>query len=172
MVYADWLEERGQHARAEFLRVQQEMIALAVDDPRFRGRSARLRELAATIDVQWRRKIARPAIENCVAFDFRCPKEWGALAPTARSNVKHCDACDKDVFYCIDVPEARRHAERGACVALDLASVRWQHDLAPPFGEITCQQCGTDLGPSRPDACPQCGEAIGGEEELVMGQIA
>jgi hypothetical protein len=75
--------------------VQQELIGISVDDARFRGLSERLRELAATIDVQWRRKVARPAIESCATFDFRCPKERGALAPMQRSNVKHCESCDK-----------------------------------------------------------------------------
>jgi len=161
LVYADWLEERGQISRAEFLRVQQQLIGMSADDLRFRGLSEGLRELAATIDIQWRREVARPAIESC-GFDLRCPKDWGALAPTPRSHVKHCDSCNKDVFYCIDVSEARQHASRGACVVLDVASARWQHDLEPPFGSIACKSCGTDLGLAAClDECPSCGESTG-----------
>jgi uncharacterized protein (TIGR02996 family) len=161
LVYADWLEERGQISRAEFLRAQQLLIGMSDDDPRFHGLSEGLRELSATIDVQWRRKIARPAIENC-GFALRCPKEWGALAPTARSHVKHCDSCNKDVFYCIDVSEARQHASRGVCVAIDIASARWQGDLEPPFGSIACHRCGADLGLAAClDKCPSCGKSTG-----------
>ena len=78
IVYADWLEQRGESTRAEFLRIQQELIALAPDHPRFAPRTARLRELAATLDVAWRFAVARPAIERCdVKFDFSA-EEWGA----------------------------------------------------------------------------------------------
>ena len=33
LVYADWLDEHGRHARAEFIRVQCELARLSADDP-------------------------------------------------------------------------------------------------------------------------------------------
>lgn len=131
MVYADWLEEHGEAVRAEFLRVQQALVTTSPDDASFQASSERLRALAPAIDVAWRYKVARPAIERCVAFDFECPKDWGSLATTERSNVRFCGACSKQVFYCSTVDEARRHADRGECVAVDVANLRHSRDLEP-----------------------------------------
>jgi len=131
LVYADWLEEHGEATRAEFLRVQQALVSSAPEDPAFRERSDRMRALAASIEVGWRYKIARPIIENCLAFEFECPKEWGSLATTEKSNVRYCGACAKRVFYCGTVDEARRQAQRGNCVAVDIANLRRAGDLEP-----------------------------------------
>lgn len=131
MVYADWLEEHGDWVRAEFLRVQQALVATAPHDPAFAERSERLRELAAAIDVGWRYKVARPAIENCVAVEFECPREWGSLAMTEKNSVRYCSSCAKRVFYCSTVEEARRHAQRGNCVAVDIVPLRRAGDVEP-----------------------------------------
>lgn len=56
LVYADWLEERGDGTRAEFLRLLQAEIdhdrAGRID------RVARLRELVGAIDVEWRLRVS------------------------------------------------------------------------------------------------------------------
>lgn len=57
IVYADWLEERGETARAEFLRTLELLVTTTVDDPLFRERSDRMHELGAAIDVRWRYKV-------------------------------------------------------------------------------------------------------------------
>ena len=131
LVYADWLEEHGEATRAEFLRIQQALLSTTPEDPAFRERSERMRVLAASIEVGWRYKIARPIVENCLAFEFECPKEWGALATTEQSNVRYCGSCAKRVFYCGTVDEARRQAQRGNCVAVDIANLRRPRDLEP-----------------------------------------
>jgi uncharacterized protein (TIGR02996 family) len=169
LVYADWLEGRGQLARAEFLRLQEELVSTP-EVPGWELRSERLRELALGIDVQWRRKVARPAVEGCpTKFSLKCPKEWGALEPTGRSNIRRCNACARDVYYCLDVGQAREHAARGQCVAVDLRATRWEHDLYGPFGSYLCHACKADLGPGSPRRCPMC-DAV--QERLVMGMIA
>ena len=129
-VYADWLEEHGDLARAEFLRVQ-EALVVAQREADQAIYTHKLRELAPSIDVGWRYKVARPAIERCLAFEFECPKEWGSLATTERSNVRYCGACAKQVFYCTTVNEARAHADRNECVAVDVANLRRPRDLEP-----------------------------------------
>jgi uncharacterized protein (TIGR02996 family) len=69
LVYADWLDERGQTARAEFIRVQVERAAL----PAWDGRRARLlvRELAllSKHESAWRAEL--PAVPGVVWGSFR-----------------------------------------------------------------------------------------------------
>jgi len=131
-VYADWLEQRGELHRAEFLRVQQELVAIAPDDPQFPDRSARLRELAEMLDVGWRFTVARPAIERCdVKFEFQCPKEWGALARTNQPHVRYCSSCQRQVHYAISIDLARQLATRGECVVVDIVPLRRRGDLDP-----------------------------------------
>jgi hypothetical protein len=79
-----------------------------------------------------------------------------------------CGACKQEVFYCASVPEARDHAAKGECVALDLRATRWASDLAAPFGN-PCPSCGSDLGAWRGSDCPKCGEMI---RMMVVGRMA
>ncbi len=128
LVYADWLEEQGDTVRAEFLRIQ-EMLAegTAPGDPQ--AHTQRLRELATTIELAWRYKVARPMIENCLAVEFECPKDWGSLATTQRTDVRYCTACQRKVHYCSTVAAAVDHARRGDCVAVDVVNLRRPRDL-------------------------------------------
>jgi uncharacterized protein (TIGR02996 family) len=159
-VYADWLEARGHLARADFVRVQMQLDSIRADDPRFEILTDRLRELASHVDVAWRARVAKPTIEGCTAaFDFQCPKEWGALDATGDDEVRFCGACNQSVYYAANIAEARQHAERGECVALDITSARWQSDLAAPFGEHVCPTCSLDVGPALV-SCPSCGTTL------------
>ena len=129
IVYADWLEERGDAARAEFLRLQDRLLGVSPEDPAFRAGRERLEVLARDLDVDWRHAVGRPAIEGCLSFQLQCPKEWDALAPTTREGVRHCDACAQPVFYCATIEEARMHARMGDCVAIDAGVRRRPGDL-------------------------------------------
>jgi uncharacterized protein (TIGR02996 family) len=53
LVYADWLEERGDTARAEFIRVQIELANLPPADPRRAALQQRERELLAQHERAW-----------------------------------------------------------------------------------------------------------------------
>ncbi|MFL5341901.1 MAG: TIGR02996 domain-containing protein [Gemmataceae bacterium] len=53
LVYADWLEECGDTARAEFIRVQVELAQLPADDPRRSELAARERELLHRHERDW-----------------------------------------------------------------------------------------------------------------------
>jgi uncharacterized protein (TIGR02996 family) len=165
LVYADWLEGAGQLARAELLRLQHALDAMAPEAPGAGRATDQLRELAAGIDPAWRARVARRSIEGCPAFDFSCPKQWSELAPTGRDAVRHCGACDQPVYYCASVEEAREHAARGACVALDVTSARWSGDLEEPFREIVCERCGIDAGPGL-YACPRCFGPLAGRATM------
>jgi len=157
-VYADWLEERGDTQRAEFVRLQQQIARMAFDDPELELRTNRLRTLASLLPLPWRVQVARPAVEGCsLAFELQCPREWGSFAPTHNPDVRHCDTCRKDVHYCSSVVEARRHARQGHCVAIDLRAARWGGDIEPPYNH-RCGGCGLDIG-DRARICPSCGRA-------------
>jgi uncharacterized protein (TIGR02996 family) len=140
VVYADWLEERGELARAEFLRIQDRLIGTSPDDPVFRAGRERLEELARGIELEWRFAVGRPAIEGCRAVQLRCPGEWGALATTGREDVRFCKACDRQVFYCDTIEQARTYVRLGDRVALDPALRRAPRDLedaaAPRMGVL------------------------------------
>jgi len=132
IVYADWLEERGEAARAEFLRIQDRLLADAPGGPEFRAGRKRLEELAHDIDLEWRYSVGRPVIEGCLALEVQCPREWGSLAPTGRDNVRFCDACAQQVFYCDTIGEAREHARLGHCMVVDAVVERRPGDLIEP----------------------------------------
>lgn len=127
LVYADWLEERGDHARAEFLRLQEQLAG----DPTAPGASHRLREVAASIEMTWRHRVARTLVEGCdMRFSFKCPREWSSMSLTTAPAVRHCDTCHKHVYYAATMGEAQHHAELGHCVAVDIIPLRRPGDLA------------------------------------------
>ena len=139
IVYADWLEENGDLRRAEFLRTQEQLRALTTDDAdtrmTFVEQSRRLRQLATLVDLEWRMRVARAPVEGCnvhVRFDFKCPKQWSDLVETEAPDIRFCDLCRQQVHYCTTIPEARQHAWRGRCVAIDIANERTKHDLERP----------------------------------------
>lgn len=62
LVYADWLEERGD-PRSQYLRAEVELVRAAADErPKI---AARLAELAGGLDPVWRARLSRPPIGVC-----------------------------------------------------------------------------------------------------------
>jgi uncharacterized protein (TIGR02996 family) len=171
IIYADWLEQQGDHVRAEFVRIQDKLLAMQPGDPERAAHESRLGALAAEIDVAWRLLVASPAVERCkVAFRFQCPMTWSALEATERDGVRHCTGCQRDVYYALTVGEAREHAKNGHCVALDVTSARWRDDLSEPFEERLCGGCSTDIGEAFfGDQCPRCSYPI--VSEVLVGEI-
>jgi uncharacterized protein (TIGR02996 family) len=147
LVYADWLEERGDPAsaaQAEFLRLTVE-LATGRGPKRWRKtRQKRLQVLAAGLDTGWLAVVSRLAVENChakqaeaeerseVGFDFLCSRRWEGLRPTDDPAVRFCDGCRHNVYYCDTIGEARRHAWERHCIAVDLGVIRRKGDLEPP----------------------------------------
>jgi uncharacterized protein (TIGR02996 family) len=130
LVYSDWLEQRGDLTRAEFLRVQH-AIMTTTSTYAFDERIGALQALAAQIDVAWRRQVARQFVEGCNGFEAPCPRDWSQMQPTERADVRHCGGCQKNVYYCTTIDLARSHAMRGNCVAVDAALVRARGDINP-----------------------------------------
>src|SRR4051812_509256 len=107
LIYADWLEERNEPVRAEYVRLQEVLIEADAADGAFVERAERLRHIASRVPTEWRLRLARTPIERCaVAFEIPCPRDWGSLAPTGRDAERHCGACNKTVRYCTTVEEA------------------------------------------------------------------
>ena len=118
MVYADWLDERGD-PRAEIVRTLEGGIAPS---------EAQLARLVPT-NVRWRARVLQPVIEGCARGE-ECPGHWGAVARTGRADLRTCGRCQKLVLYCVDAPQAREHIELGGVIVLDPLSLRWPGDLA------------------------------------------
>jgi uncharacterized protein (TIGR02996 family) len=123
LVYADWLEERGD-PRAEYLRLECELVGLKDDDALFRELAPRLQELREAIDPAWLAEVGRTRIANCLTVAFECPQRWSRLTPMREPKNRFCSACKRTVHYCETLEEARAHARGGHCIALDSTLAR------------------------------------------------
>jgi uncharacterized protein (TIGR02996 family) len=135
LVYADWLEERGD-PRSELLRLEAALSRIPPTDERSQTMTARVWELRAACDPDWLTVLARSEVELCdFEFQYQCPKQWDRLRLTPDRAVRFCETCRQQVFYCATVRQARGHARQGHCVALDAQVVRTPGDLdvSPPL---------------------------------------
>jgi uncharacterized protein (TIGR02996 family) len=64
LVFADWLQENGEEARAEFIRVQSEAARLATDDDRLDGVIRRDVELQQLYGSRWLAELPVPDPEH------------------------------------------------------------------------------------------------------------
>jgi uncharacterized protein (TIGR02996 family) len=143
LVYADWLDERGDDMsvrKARFLRT----TAAHAHAVRSRSRdrkvlAQRLNGMALGLDADWLSAVSQVPVENCSLFQYQCPKRWETLATTDEPAVRFCDSCQKPVFYSKTIEEAQQHAWSGRCVAVQLGNQRKEGDLEQEFvtmGEI------------------------------------
>ena len=145
-VYADWLEQHGRLARAEFLRQQLAVgEARNANDPDFVLAAARLAALAPEVGDGWRARVAMSFIERCpkaprsswddspapLGLELVCPMRWDKLAPTDREGVRSCSGCNREVIYCTTIEQARTVAQEGGCIAVDIGKQRKRFDLEP-----------------------------------------
>ena len=59
------------------------------------------------------------SIRNCI-FAYRCDKQWSGLAETSDPDIKFCDACQREVFYCYDDEDLAQSIVLNRCVAIDM----------------------------------------------------
>ena len=134
LVYADWLEERGD-PRSAFLRLEARLHATPEQAPHYQTLRRQVRALHATLAPQnreWLAALDRTDVENCeLRFSFRCPRRWEHLRPTGDPRVRYGDGCLQQVYYCSSVAEARQHACEDHCVAIDsrLEKQYWQAEM-------------------------------------------
>src|SRR5215471_15945594 len=92
LVFADWLEERGDW-RAEFFRLDCRLKQLTAADDGYDDLKGRWNELWARLKPAWRAVVGRSPIENCsLSFKFRCPKQWDRLQRTELAAVRFCES--------------------------------------------------------------------------------
>ena len=130
LIYADWLEDRGD-IRGAFLRLEAQLARMSVKDEGFADAKDRLEELRTQICPEWVAELDRTPIENCPSLlsFFRCPKRWEYLELTNDCEVRQCEACGHPVFYCDSIEKARFLARRGYSVAVNSHVVRAEDDL-------------------------------------------
>ena len=130
LVFADWLEERGDW-RAEFVRLDVRLRALTDADDDYRHMEERWRLLRYGLNPLWQVLFDRSPVERCgdPLFKFRCPKRWGNLQRTPLLTVRFCESCWQKVYYCRTIDEAREHAACGHCVAVNTRVERTPGDL-------------------------------------------
>ena len=132
LIYADWLEERGD-ARGEFLRLDVALAKMSREDPAYTETFGRRTQAAAAVDLDWIARIATAPIGHCpkpLQFAFLCPKKWEQLrADDADHSIRFCSECQKTVHYCDSLESARQHARAGMCVAIDRSLVLCEGDL-------------------------------------------
>jgi uncharacterized protein (TIGR02996 family) len=127
LVYADWLEERGDYVRAEYLRLTVELSQLSIKlriegnpytsphvEPIARRR-IRMRELCREISPAWLAQIHHGEIARCdrkTRKRGRCPNDWARLTDTEEPILPRCEVCQENVRFCVTWEEFGRHAAR------------------------------------------------------------
>ncbi len=78
----------------------------------------------------WEDPPETKAPEAEITFRLRCPKRWENLIPIDENQqIRFCNECQRSVHYCYEIETARRHAQKGNCVALDPSVPRRRNDL-------------------------------------------
>lgn len=62
-------------------------------------------------------------------MDFVCPKKWNEMIPTENKKVRFCGDCQKNVYFCDNIIEARDLGQQGSCIGLDVGIERKENDL-------------------------------------------
>ncbi len=135
LVYADWLEERGDAEsllKSQFLRDEVRVNEI----PRLLWFDKKellilpLRKLAETLPVDWKMAVSRIPVENCgTRWTFICPRKWSEFRETADPEIRFCSTCEQNVYYCHSVEEARERASQRQCVTLDVRIRRKPGDV-------------------------------------------
>lgn len=69
-----------------------------------------------------------------VRFEFVCDRSWLDMEARDPStpHKRFCDACHKDVYWCINVAEAALRVEQGECIAVPAEIARrWREQPHP-----------------------------------------
>ncbi|MDB4955759.1 MAG: hypothetical protein JWO36_3328 [Myxococcales bacterium] len=104
-VYADWLEQGGALAKANFVRGLDRFD----EDVLVRDQT----------EFYWRAITCRDRIQCATA---KCPKRWDAFEPVADDELTRlCKTCTKPVRYCVDLDEERASVARSERTLLDIA---------------------------------------------------
>lgn len=61
-------------------------------------------------------------IRNCT-FAFKCEAKWDALEALEFDNVRFCNVCQKEVYFCYDDYELISNIHLNRCVAIERTSI-------------------------------------------------
>ncbi|MFK5914118.1 MAG: hypothetical protein QM484_07070 [Woeseiaceae bacterium] len=56
-------------------------------------------------------------IKNC-EFKYKCPKDWFELEESDDDNIRHCNKCEKNVYFCESEAELKKAIKKNRCVAI------------------------------------------------------
>lgn len=90
LVYADWLDDRGEADRAEFIRLQIEQARLPADSPRGAALARREGELRGSGEAAWRDSL--PRLEGVTWEEFRRGFVESVFVATVETFLAHAEA--------------------------------------------------------------------------------
>lgn len=61
-------------------------------------------------------------IRNCT-FAFKCEKKWALLTQTKNTDVRFCEDCQREVFFCRTDAHLRESIVLNRCVAVEFVDV-------------------------------------------------
>jgi uncharacterized protein (TIGR02996 family) len=178
LVYADWLDEHGQPDRAEFIRVQCELIGTPVWDPRRPGLERREADLLAEHQIEWAAPLLdagaqgwafRRGFLDRVVLSIADFLQHGS-ALIERTTVRHLSPTSADDWRSLLAHPAARHL-RGVLFANlsdgdDLAAALADTPELAGWRSLTLAGVGlTDAGLARLAAAPH----LGNLEHLDVG---
>ena len=59
------------------------------------------------------------SIRNCT-FVFKCDRQWSLLKKTSLPNVRFCEDCEREVFYCETDQQLAESVALNRCVAIQV----------------------------------------------------
>jgi hypothetical protein len=122
-VLADTLEESGELAAAEYVRLDEALQHVVPVGRDFVERVRTLRRLGTVTGPTFRYLVGRD-IEGCagVRWTFRCPRRWDSMQATSDASQRVCQSCRQVVIQVPDGAEAARLAADGVCVSIQGAA--------------------------------------------------
>lgn len=126
--YADWLVGQ-KDLRGKFLQL---LLILnkktTIEEKQLQKDYEKLYEYVAKEYSLWLRLIVgQVRIVNCgeaikeepvIRFNYQCSKVWELLSITNKDNVRFCEQCSKEVYFCESVEEVKTNALKGNCVTV------------------------------------------------------
>jgi hypothetical protein len=131
-VLADVLEESGDVAGAQYVRLEQTLQRTQPTAKGFVEQVRALRSLGQVTGPTFRYLVGRD-IDGCagVRWSFRCPKRWESMQVTSGESERVCQSCRQIVTRVSGGADAERMAADGGCVSIAAPTDEsWEGELA------------------------------------------
>jgi len=70
------------------------------------------------------------SIRNCI-FAFKCSAKWDKLDPTSDDNIRFCQDCEKEVYFCEDDEQLVKLVKLNRCVSFIRDGNEFMGDIIP-----------------------------------------